>query len=382
MELTREEEETLKGKYGEALQQAMEMIVKVGEVLGAKRLVKITHAHASGVSYGTIGEAGLHWLRSLSEKGAKVSVYSTINPIGMDLYDPQKVPVGKKFYEKQIEILDAFKMMGFDVSVTCTPYYLRKPSPFERLAWGESSAVAYANSGLGAFTNREGGPVAVAAAITGRTYEAGLQLIENRVSTYRIEAPRLSDPAEWGALGLIVGRAVGSGVPRYPKPPRDETSLKSLLAASAASGGVALSVLEGITPKGTYKIGREEVIEVEMSEIEELLSDDKEVDLIFHGCPHSSMQELRALRAQIRDRVTTEVWIAVSPRVYGKALEEGIVRDLEEKGVKLVRGTCSVVTPIERMGFKRIATTSAKTLFYLKRKGLDVSLIRFKDIRW
>jgi len=382
LELTREEEEMLNGERGEAIQQAMEIIVKVGEVLKAKRLVKISHAHASGVSYGTIGEPGLHWLRSLSERGAKVSVYSTVNPIGMDLYDPRRVPVNKQFYMKQLEILKAFEEMGFDITVTCTPYYLRRPTPFERLAWGESSAVAYANSVLGAFTNREGGPVAVAAALTGRIYEASFQILENRKSNYVIRAPQPTDPAEWGALGLVVGKAIGSGVPRYLNPPLDETSVKALLAASAASGGIALSILDGITPKGTYRIGEEEKIDIEDSELNELIVEDKDVELIFHGCPHTSLEELRRLRVQIRNKVNTEVWIATSPKIYGRALQEGIVRELEEKGVKFVRGTCSVVTPIEKMGFKKVATTSAKTFFYLKRRGLDVNLIRFKDLRW
>ncbi len=380
LELSREEELMLKGEYGDAIKEAIEIIVKVGDVLGAQRLVKISHAHASGVSYGTIGEPGLHWLRSLAERGAKVRVYSTINPIGMDLEDPTKVPVDISFYKKQMEILDAFVRMGFERSVTCTPYYLRKPRPRERLAWGESSAVAYANSVLGAFTNREGGPVAVAAALTGRIYEAGLQVLENRTTTHVIKNQLLNDPAEWGALGLIVGEVVGGGIPRYLQPPRDEVSIKDLLAASAASGGVALSVLDGITPTGTYKIGEEEKIEVDMYEIEKKLSVPDDADLIFHGCPHASIDELETINKLIKNPIKREFWVAVSPRVYGMGKRSGVVDSLESKGVKVVQGTCSVVTPIEKMGFKKVLTTSAKTLFYLKKKGLDVGLVRLRDL--
>ncbi|UXD21910.1 hypothetical protein IPA_09455 [Ignicoccus pacificus DSM 13166] len=379
MHLTREEERMLKGEYGEAMRIAMEIVVKVGEVLGADKLVDISHAHASGVSYGTIGEPGLHWLRELSSKGAKARVYSTVNPIGMDLDDPNKIPVGEQFYKKQMEVLQAFKDMGFEISVTCTPYYLRKPKPFERLSWGESSAVAFANSVLGSFTNREGGPLAVASAITGKTYHAGLQVLENRRTTHLIVHPELDDPVEWSALGYLVGEKVGSGIPRYPKPPQDEESMKLMLAASAASGGIALSVLEKVTPRGTYDIGDEERVEIDEKEIEELFRFN-DPELIFHGCPHSNLNELKKINEIIKDKVSREFWIATSPKVFDEALREGIIQSLENKGIKVVKGTCSVVTPIERLGYKRIMTTSAKTYFYLNRKGLEVALVRVRDL--
>lgn len=372
----------INGEYGEAVSEAMKIVVKVGEVLGADRLIPITHAHASGISYGTIGEPGLHWLKTLSARGAKVRVFSTINPIGMDIDDPNKIPVGIEFYKKQIEVLKALSSMGFNVTVTCTPYYIRTPSKKEHLAWGESSAVAYANSVLGAYTNREGGMLAIAAAITGRTYYAGLHLEENRITTHRVKVTGISDPAEWSAVGLEIGEIVGNGTPRYVNPPISETSLKLLLAASAASGSIALSVIEGVTPRDTYREGTEEKIEVDEKSVTKYFGDVSDAELLFHGCPHVSVDELKLLNDRIKGvRSGKEVWIAVSPHVYNIASSMGLTKDIERKGIKLVKGTCSVVTPIEKLGIRKVATTSAKTYFYLKRKGLDVWLVRVNDIK-
>ncbi len=377
MHLTRDEELMLAGEYGEAVQEAMKILVKVGELLGAERLVNISHAHASGVSYGTIGDPGLHWLKSLASRGAKARVYATVNPIG---FDPFKIipKVDKDFYSKQMEIIKAFEKMGFEPTLTCTPYYLRKPKPFERLAWGESNAVAYANSVLGAFTNREGGPVTVAAAITGKTYEAGLQVLENRKPSYAIKLPALEDYAEYAAAGFKVGEVVGTKIPFITFEKKPETwEVKALLAASAASGGVALAVLEGITPRGTYVVDdKMEKIEIEKKELDEYIGSIEDVDLIYHGCPHASLEELKLLDSTIKGKVLKEFWVSVAPKIYVEA--KSLVESLEKKGVKVLRGTCPVVAPLK--GFKKIATTSAKTYFYLKRKGFDVHIVRLSEV--
>jgi len=378
VELTREEEAMLRGDKGEGVAKAMKIVVKVGEVLGAARLVPITHAHASGVSYATIGRPGLHWLESLASGGARASVYATINPIGFDL-ESNIIKVDSDFVKGQIKILDAFRKMGFETSLTCTPYYLRRPKPMERLAWGESSAVMYANSVLGAFTNREGGPLAVASAITGRTYEAGLQLLENRATTHIVEIDfEPSDPAEWSAVGYVLGEKVEKGVPRLPNAKTKLENLKYMLAASAASGGLAMAVVEGVTPEGTYLRGSEEKVSIERKDVDGLFGSVDDADVVFHGCPHVSESELEALNNMIKHKLRRDLWIAVAPELYKK--NRDLVKALARKGVRFVRGTCAVVAPLEKSGVKRIATTSAKTYFYLKKKGFDVWLVRLKEV--
>jgi len=176
MYLNNIQEKMLAGEYGWAVKKAMEIIVKVGESMGAEKLVEIAHAHVSGVSYSNIGEAGLEFLKEFVEKGGRVRVYSTINPGCIDLSGESRV-IDKAFYEKQVLINNILREMGFQQTYTCIPYIHRVPKTGEHLSWSESSAVIYANSVYGARTNREGGPLALASAITGYTYYAGLHVL-------------------------------------------------------------------------------------------------------------------------------------------------------------------------------------------------------------
>ncbi|WP_457741713.1 aconitase X, partial [Thermococcus sp.] len=179
MFLTKEEELILSGEYGYALQKAMEILVALGEVYGAERLIPIKSAQIAGVSYKNLGEAGLEFLRDFVKAGAKVSVYTTLNPAGIG---------NEEFMEKQKEVLELYRMMGIEVTSTCTPYYgANLPKFGDHLAWSESSAVSFANSIIGARTNREGGPSSLASAIVGKTPEYGLHLDENRKATVKVK---------------------------------------------------------------------------------------------------------------------------------------------------------------------------------------------------
>jgi len=146
--LTKEEERMLNGEYGEAERLAIRTIVKVGEALDAKKLIKVKHVHVSGISYHNIGDAGLEFIRDLARGKAKVKVLSTINPLAFDL-DLKASSLDLKFVEKQLEIISYLLNMGFTPSFTCTPYVIRRPKLGEHLAWAESSAVAYANTVFG-----------------------------------------------------------------------------------------------------------------------------------------------------------------------------------------------------------------------------------------
>ena len=351
--LTREEERVLSGYAGEPLAEALKIIVKVGEALGAEKLIPISHAHASGISYENIGEAGLEWLRKF--KGLKVRVFSTFNPIG---FDPEKwnLFVDEDFYKKQMEIINILLSMGFQKSMTCVPYLLRSPKTGEHLAWGESSAIAYANSVLGAFTNREGGPVALAAALTGKTYYAGLHVLENRLATVEVKLPELNDIAEAGAAGLLTGEIVGDKIPLVKGLKLQHA--RHFLAAAAASGSLALAVIDGITPRGTYMTDIVERIEIDKKDIDSMISNVEEpFDAAFHGCPHLWGP----------DEIIPCSWNAL-PGFYNV------------KGEKILRGTCFVVMPLRKTGWKSIVTTSGKAYFYLKKKGFDVRLVRASEL--
>lgn len=381
----------LSGKYGEVVSSALKVLIKIGEVLGAEKLVEVPHVHVSGLSYMTIGDAGLTFLKSLDEKGARARTFTTVNPIGMDIELWQRLGISEEFSRKQKEIVDAILHMGFEPTFTCTPYLIRRPMFGEHLAWGESSAVAMANTYYGARTNREGGPLTLMSALTGRTYYAGLHLDENRLPTHEIildEGIPLDDPAFAGALGYVVGEKLRNGIPLLKKVKMSFDSVKSYTAAAAASGDIALSYIEGITPDFTWAINKKDSLEkifVERKEIEEMISlkGEVEVDAIFIGCPHADTDEILEVYSILSKckKITTPIWISTSRNTYSKLKELGIIDKLESLGVVVIRDTCPVVSPLIASRFKSIAVTSAKGFFYIpKMHGSRALIIPFRRI--
>src|SRR5512136_2178296 len=177
MHLDPDDERILAGEQGETRQKMLELLIALGKVFGAERLVGIRSAQVSGASYKTIGEYGLAWLSSLD---ARAVVPAVLNPIGMPRGRWQEMGVAADFAKKQEAVVRAYGRLGISLECTCTPYYLHETSFGDHLAWSESSAVSYANSVIGARTNREGGPGALAAALIGKTPCYGFHLERNR----------------------------------------------------------------------------------------------------------------------------------------------------------------------------------------------------------
>lgn len=149
MELTREQERMLAGEHGEAKRRLMRLLVSLGEIYGAGRLVPIASAQVSGVSYKSIGDPGLELLEDLAAQGARVRVPTTLNPAGIDLEAWRELGIPEEFARKQMRIIEAFKQMGAQPTATCVPYLVgHRPRFGEHLAWAESSAVIFANSVL------------------------------------------------------------------------------------------------------------------------------------------------------------------------------------------------------------------------------------------
>ena len=380
------------GEYGPAVEKAIKVIVRVGEILGATRLVRVSHAHASGVSYKNIGEPGRLFIKHLAGMGARVSVFSTMNPTGMDMECWAEIGVPREFAEAQREIVESLVRMGFHPTPTCTPYLLREPSPGERLAWGESSAVGMANTFYGATTNREGGPLALMSAIVGRTYYAGLHLKENRVPRVKIVLEesvrrRLNDPGVAGALGYVVGETVRDTVPFLEGASRmNFDSIRAYVAAAGATGNIALTVIENVTPDWRELLemsGSPERVHVEWSSIASIF-DQARVDdpeLVFVGCPHATISEMRMLLELLerckRVRSDFEIWVSTSKNTYIEAERLGLVRRLRRFGVTVIRDTCPIVSPVTAR-FRRVVTVSGKSLFYLPRThGIRTSLMPF-----
>ena len=371
--LTRLEEEMLRGEHGYAAQKAMEILVALGKIYGAERMIPIKSAQISGVSYKNIGEEGLEFLEELARDG-RVRVLTTLNPAGMDLESWREMGVSERFAENQLRVIRAFQRMGITLTLSCTPYLAgNKPSYGDHLAWGESSAVIYANSVIGARTNREGGPSALAAALVGRTPMYGLHLDEGREPTVEVRVPELRGEQQYAALGYLVGRMVKDGIPLFRGVRAIEPDEhKALGAALASSGGVALYHIDGITPEAVRRsLKAPEKIDLDMDDIRgavEELDGDADPDLIFLGCPHLSLKELERFAELLGGRrVRRRVWLSMARSVLREAERMGLADKLRECGVMLTADTCPVVAPLREMGYRSIATNSGKCAFYSDR---------------
>ncbi len=375
LELTKEEKDMLEGEYGKATRKAMEIITTLGEIYGASRLIPVSSVQIAGVSYHNLGEAGLEYLAEMAEDG-KTRVLTTLNPAGMDLEEWKKHGIDEEFARNQQRVVEAFAKMGVITTCTCTPYLIGNLPHFgEHIAWAESSAVCFANSVIGAMTNREGGPSALAAALTGRTAEYGMHLRENRVAQvgYEVQAT-LSSTDDFGLLGEVIGEKTGKKIPYITGIPKASTEeLKSLCASIATYGGVALFHIEGITPNKTPKPEINEVITQEDLENARKTLDDEteEIDFISIGCPHASIKEIARVAELLRNKKVSEsktIWITTAKPTKDLAIKMGYYDVIESAGAFLVSDACCAVAPLKGK-FKTLMTDSAKACFYARGKN-------------
>jgi hypothetical protein len=384
MHLTREEERMYEGEEGRAVEKSMEILVALGDIYGAEKLVPITSAQISGVSYKTIGDAGLEFLEDLSID-ANVRVPSTLNPAGVDLQIWKELGFSEEFTKKQLAIVNAYRKMGVSTTCTCTPYSVGNVPTFgSHIAWSESSAVCYANSVLGARTNREGGPAALSAAICGRTAMYGYHLEDGRYPSLLVEIETSVKGSDFGAVGYLVGKAVGEGVPYFKfknNPSTDQ--LKWLGAALASSGAVALYHVENTTPESKWalkfmKENEVEKLSINRAKIDEIRSKlsttDEKPDLICVGCPHASLEEIKRVAEIVAGRrLENMLWVCTSISVKAASDRMGYTKVIEKAGGKIVCDTCMVVAPIEELDYKVLGVDSAKAANYVPNMcGLQV----------
>lgn len=387
MYLSREEEKMLNGEFGYAKQVAMEILVALGEIYKAEKMIPIKSAQISGVSYKNLGEAGIEWIEELSRDG-RVEVFTTLNPAAMDLERWEEMGISRDFAQKQIRIINAYARMGINPTLTCTPYFSgNKPSLGDHIAWSESSAIVYANSVLGARTNREGGPSALAAALTGRTPYYGLHITENRAYSVKINAPDLDDEYDFALLGYVSGKLLKGRIPLFARvKSTNQVELKALGAALASTGGVAMFHVEGITPEcmltPSDKVEEIDLEKEDLKNAAEELDDGIRPELIFIGCPHASLEELLMVLERLGGRtVKKKMWICVSRTVKELALKLGVYQKLEELGVKILCDTCPIVAPITSLGIRSIATNSAKGVWYSRNlNNLKIKIARLTDL--
>ncbi|MEM4347360.1 MAG: aconitase X catalytic domain-containing protein [Candidatus Altiarchaeota archaeon] len=374
MHLTKREKDMLNGRYGTTKKKAMEILVSLGKIFNAKSMIKIASAQISGISYKNLSDEGLGFLNDFLAEDVKVEVPTTINPCGMDLKQWQEMGIQKKFAKKQLEIIKIFKKINASITCSCVPYLIgNKPKFHEHIAWAESSAVIYANSVLGAYSNRESGISALCSAITGVTPKYGYHLDEKRKANYLVNVKvKLKNDSDFSALGYLIGKKILNGVP-YIQGIKKVTkkNLKFLGASMASSGGISLYHIKGITPEARkYNMLSKKFEKVEITDLseayEELNFDSGEVDLIAIGCPHTSLYELKKIAKLLNGRkAKTKIWIMTSRKIKEIAEKKSLIKKIEGSGAKIFADTCMVVSPLKKK-FKRIATNSGKAAFYLR----------------
>ncbi len=393
MKLTAQQKALLNGEAGPAVQKAMQIQTTLGRIYGAEKMVPVSSVQISGVSYANLGDAGLAWLAEMAEGGGRTRVLTTLNPAGMDVENYQKLGISEAFAVKQKRVLEAFEKMGVITTCSCTPYLFGNLPRFgEHIAWAESSAVCYANAVLGARTNREGGPSALAAALTGCAPAYGAHLDASRKPGLHVhvEAEMQTNP-EFGALGKAIGDQIqAQETHRVPYitgiPQASLENLKSFCASIATYGGVALFHMAGITPEAAQFDPPSPTLKITSGELEAARSalttaDPEAVDFYSLGCPHLSLKEIQHAAALLKGKhVKKEFWLTTSRPVKGIADRMGYTAIIEEAGVKFATDTCCVVAPIQGR-FKALATDSAKACYYaMAKNGFKTRLLPFDAV--
>jgi hypothetical protein len=399
MDLTSEEREMLDGSQGRSVQKAMQILVALGTIYSAQRMVPVTSAQVSGVSFDNLGQAGLDFLDEMASGGAKARILATLNPAGMDVENWQALGIGPNFAEKQMQVIAAYQRMDIVTTCSCTPYLTGNvPYLGEHVAWSESSAVCYANAILGARTNREGGPSALAAALTGRTAEYGYHLEEARQPGLTVDVQAsLPETSDFGALGKIIGEKLESSGIAHPVPyirgvgPSANSSLsleklKSFCASLATFGGAAMFHIENITPEAFRYTSPSETLVINPADLERATQelsdgDSEDADFFSLGCPHLSIRELAHLADLLQGKqVKGEFWLTTSRPVKQVADRMGYTRIIEASGAKIAADTCCVVAPIKGR-FRVLVTDSAKACYYASSKNkFKTVLLPFDEV--
>jgi predicted aconitase len=373
----------LDGSAGEGAAFAMRLVVRAAEVAGADRLIDIGGAHVDSCLYH--GEASLDFAERLVAGGARVRVQTTLNVGAVDLLHPELNRGDDAATARGRLLMDRYREMGARPTFTCAPYQLpgSRPAPGEQVAWGESNAIAFCNSVLGARTNRYGDFLDIAAAITARVPDAGLHRSDARRATLVL---RLADdvPARLRAsdalapvLGIVLGRRAGSAVAALDglPPGQPEDRLKAIAAAAASSGSVAMFHVVGSTPEApTLEAATNDVaVPVEAVTLAELRAARDELTssavasltAVSLGTPHASLAELERYAGLLDGgRVRVECLVSTGRDVLDMAEEAGIARRLRDAGVDLLVDTCSYIAPVLRHAGGPVMTDSAKWAYY------------------
>jgi predicted aconitase len=384
MDRTTDEQAMLDGHNGPATQLAMRMVVALAQMVGAQRLLPVTSAHIDSCLFH--GQAGLDFARRLADDGGQVVVPTTLNVSSLDLRHPDLVRLPTDEHRDARALMDAYTAMGCRPTWTCAPYQLAdRPSFGEHLAWAESNAIVFANSMLGARTERYGDFIDICAALTGRVPDSGLHQDAARrgqivFDVSGLPAALLADPVVFPLVGHVVGARTATLLPVIDGLPQGATEDdgKVLGAAAASSGGVAMFHAVGITPEAptlddalhgrpaldtvTVTLGMVRAARDELT-----TTDTTQLAAVSVGTPHFSVAEferLAALFVAAGAPSAVPFYVSTGRDVWDQVEARGLAEGLLAAGVQVVSDTCTYVTPILDVGPGAVLTNSAKWAYY------------------
>jgi len=378
------QEKMLRGDLGEASQFAMEIISKVGDAVGADELVPIRSAHVLA-HYSSLHDAGVEVLERFADSGGRFAVPTSVDPASVDLQSWKSFGIPENYARQQFRLCDAYAKLGGMRCWTCVQYQVCNfPKEGDVVAWAESSAVVFANSVLGARSNKITAGMDIACAILGLTPRFGMLRDENRRAeiAFELSLKGLTD-LDFRSIGFFVGRNAGARVPFLDGLPRSVTSdqIKHLGAAAAAAGPVTMIHFPGITPgsnivaeaSGGEKVEEIEITRSSLSDIESDLNQTSEFpDLVAFGVPHLSVNELGELSKLLEGRKLkkgTKMYAYTSSQAYDMAERTGISATIEGAGVRLSQGTDAEISPLKALGFDTVLTNSAKLAEIVSSEG-------------
>ncbi len=378
MHLTDEEKRMLEGEEGEAVRLSMQILIRIGEVYGAQRLVPVRSVHA-GCVYPVFSVA-VEMMEKFADLGGKfrtvTTVNPTVNPINFDRWEKFSQP--EEIRQAALRQIGAIRRMGVIPTWSCIPYFQGNvPHVGEFVSWVESSAIVFVNSVLGARTNRTTAGIDLAAPITGRIPEYGLLLDEGRAGNAlaRVEF-QPETMFDFNNIGFIIGKAFNGKVPVIEGLPPWTTAnqLKVMGAAQATRGGIALFHAVGITPeamtrdKALHGKAPELEIGIKKRDIEAAIEEMNtfkggKLDAVLVGCPHPTVDEVRELAGLLAGKkVRPDIQFAlfISGDVIYWSRQMGYIQTIEAAGVKIFEGDCVLSYPVKAWGWKNVATDSTK----------------------
>jgi predicted aconitase len=400
MRLTDEEKRILDGRQGAAARIALAVLVELGELFGAEELMAVSQVHIDATLY--MVDAGLEFAEKMADLGGKVAVPTSLNPSSIDLQRWKAYRVPPEALSKHKRMETAYLKMRATPTWTCAPYQNGIIPRFgEQIAWGESNAIAFANSLIGARTNRYADLMDICAAIIGKVPKFGLHLAENRKAKMLIQLKEITtqmfeNEAIYPLLGYLFGEMAADQVAAITGIPQNIKidSLKGFCAAAASSGAVGLFHMVGITPEAQtlemcfHGNKPENVCDITpelIKKAEDRLWTAKsdEVDLVVTGCPHYSPAEfvkLARLTAGKKVHRSVVFWVFTNRSVYAWIKDNGILSDLTAAGIRVFTDGCPLQYPRETWQFNGAMTDSAKFANYcFSQRSLDTAFGSLED---